>query len=220
MVFAAASLTAAFEELAGEFEAAQAGAEVQLHFAGTPQLVMQVREGAPADVFAAADEVQMAKLVESGAVSGAPRVFARNRLTIVTAEGNPHGISGLADLARPGLKVLLCAPEVPAGRSARQALERAGLTVHSVSDEPSVKAVVSKLALGEVDAGIAFVTDAIPAAGDVDAVPIPDEHNVIGLYPIAVLSAGENAAAGQAFAGFVLSPAGQSILHRHGFLPP
>jgi molybdate transport system substrate-binding protein len=220
MVFAAASLTAAFEALAKEFEARHAGAELDLHFAGTPQLVLQVREGASADVFASADEPNMRKVVEAGKAAAAPRAFARNRLTIVTQRGNPKGIRALADLARADLKVLLCGPEVPAGRYARAALARAGAAVRSVSDEPSVKGVVSKVHLGEADAGIVYVTDVASARDAVDAVPIPDEHNVVATYPIAVLGAGRSRTTGEAFVAFVLSPEGQGILRAFGFTSP
>lgn len=220
MVFAAASLTAAFQDLAVAYEAAHPGEGVELHFAGTPQLVVQIREGAPVDVFASADEANMQRIVAMGGTLGPPVVFARNRLTIVTAEGNPQGIRGLADLARDDLRVVLCGPQVPAGRYAREALAKAGVTVRSRSDEPSVKAVVSKVQLGEVDAGIVYVTDATSAAQQVDAVPIPAEHDVVATYPIVALGAGANPAGAAAFLAFVRSDAGLAILQRHGFARP
>jgi molybdate transport system substrate-binding protein len=220
MVFAAASLTEPFQELAHEFERGHPGIGVDLHFAGSPQLVVQIREGAPADVFAAADEANMQRVVAAGKTVGAPIVFARNRLTIVTGKDNPHGIASLADLARDDLRVVLCGPEVPAGRYAREALAKAGVQVRSRSDEPSVKAVVSKVRLGEVDAGIVYVTDAISAGDRVAAVAIPDEHNVVGSYPIALLGTGGQRDAGEAFVVFVASATGQSILARFGFAAP
>lgn len=220
VVFAAASLTAAFEELQREFERTNAGAAVELHFAGTPQLVLQVREGAPADVFASADRVNMHRVVETGRVVGEPATFATNRLAIVVAPANPRSIGSLAHLAREDLRVVLCGPEVPAGRYAREALAKAGATVRSVSDEPSVKAVVSKVAFGEADAGIVYVTDAASAEGAIEAVAIPAEQNVVGTYPIARLAGGRNGEVGERFVAFVRSPAGQAVLARFGFGPP
>ncbi|MEZ5963136.1 MAG: molybdate ABC transporter substrate-binding protein [Planctomycetota bacterium] len=220
MVFASASLTAPFRELVREFERRRPGRAVDLHFAGTPQLVMQVREGAPADVFAAADDASMRRVVDTGWVASAPVPFAGNRLTIVVAKGNPRHIGGLADLARQGLRVVLCGPEVPAGRYARQALSRAGVTVESVSDEPSVKAVVTKVALGEVDAGIVYATDVTDAVGEVVAVPIPEASNVRATYEIALLSGGHARADGAAFLAFVTSADGRAILGRFGFAGP
>lgn len=220
LVFAAASLTAPFRELAREFSARHPEARIDLHVAGTPRLVLQVTEGAPADVFASADESNMQKLVEAGATATKPVVFAHNRLTIVTQKGNPRGIGGLSDLARPDLEVLLCGAEVPAGRYARQALAKAGVTLRPVSDEPSVKAVVTKVRLGEVDAGIVYVTDAAAAKDDVDAVPIPEDRNVVAAYPIAALRTGGSATTGEAFVAFVTSAEGQAVLRRFGFAGP
>lgn len=221
-VFAAASLTAAFEQLAGQFERSHPGADLDLHFAGTPQLVLQLRAGADVDVFAAADQTSMEKVVATGRTAAAPVTFAGNRLTIVVAKGNPKRIHGLADLARQELRVVLCGPEVPAGRLARQVLDRAAVTVVSRSDEPSVKAVVSKVALGEVDAGVVYVTDAAAARPDVDHVGIADAQNVLTSYPIVCLHGGRGAAApiAEQFVAFVLSSDGQAVLRRHGFVTP
>src|SRR5262249_17502474 len=136
------------------------GVQIELDLAGTPQLVAQVREGAAVDVFASADLRNMQQLIDAGQTAAAPQVFAKNRLTIVTGAGNPKGIKSLADLANKNLRVVLCGAEVPAGRYAREALGKAKVAVQPVSDEPSVKAVVSKVQLGEADAGIVYVTDA------------------------------------------------------------
>lgn len=220
MVFAAASLTGAFQALDEAFRLRHPDARLDLHFAGTSQLVVQVREGAPVDVFASADVPNMEKIEATGLVVAPPRVFARNRLTIVTAKGNPHGIRSLADLARPELRVVLCGPEVPAGRYAREAMAKASVTPRSLSDEPSVKAVVAKVRLGEVDAGVVYVTDATAAADHVDAVPLPDENDVVAAYPIAVLRAGRNRSLGEQFVAFVLSPDGQAVLRSSGFAGP
>lgn len=217
LVFAASSLTAPFEAMAKEFEDARPGRKLELHFDGSSKLVMQVTAGAHADLFASADEANMQKLVDAKLTASAPQIFARNRLTIVAGKGNPKSIRALADLARPDLRVALCGPEVPAGRYAREALAKVGVTVRSVSDEPNVKAVVSKVQMGEIDAGIVYATD---ATADVATVAIPDEVNVVATYPIAALSAGESRATGDAFIAFVRSDAGQRILHAHGFLGP
>lgn len=220
MVFASASLTAAFTALGRAFEREHPGERIELHFAGTPQLVVQLREGAPADVFAAADEANMQRAVDAGRVLDTPRVFAQNRLAIVTRPGNPRQLRGLADLARPDLTVLLCGAEVPAGRYARQALARAGVRVDSASDEPSVHAVLTKVQLGEADAGIVYATDAAAGDGRVAAVAIAEGDNVVARYPIAALRGGHNQALGVAFVAFVQSPAGQQILRAAGFASP
>jgi len=220
LVFAAASLTSAFEELAAAFEVAQPPARVELHFAGSASLVLQLREGAPADLFASADAANMQRALALGAAVGAPRDFAANRLVIVTPPGNPRGIAHLADLARDDLAVALCGPEVPAGRYARAALASAGVTLRPVSDEPSVKAVIAKLQLGEVDAGIVYVTDALAAGDSVHAVPLPAAQQVVARYPLVVLDGGVAHDTAAAFAEFVLSRRGQTILAAHGFAPP
>jgi len=220
LVFAAASLVEPFQALAAEFERQHPGTRIDLHFAGTAQLVMQIQEGAPADVLAAADVPSMQRVEAAGLVRSPARIFARNRLAIVTPRGNPRGIRGLEDLARPDLAVLLCGPEVPAGRYAREVLARASLGVHPVSDEPSVKAVVSKVQLGEADAGIVYVTDAASARELVDTVDLPDAHNTVASYPVAVLSGGGAPELAAELVAQVLSPGGQSILQRCGFLPP
>jgi molybdate transport system substrate-binding protein len=220
LVFAAASLAAPFQAIEKVFEGAHPGVELELNVAGTPQLVAQVREGAAVDVFASADMANMQKLVDSKQTASPPVVFARNRLVIVTAPDNPKGIRSLADLANKELRVLLCSTEVPAGRYAREALGKAKVIVQPASDEPSVKAVVSKVQLGEADAGIVYVTDAASAGSKVGSVAIPDEQNVVATYPIAVLSVGRNQKVGEQFVAFVMSADGQEILHAAGFQSP
>ncbi len=168
-VLAASSLTEAFTVLARRFEATNQGVEVSLSFGGSSSLVTQVREGAPADVLATADESTMAVAVDGGLV-GPPTKVATNRLTIVVEPGNPKGVTALADLARPDLLVVLCAPVVPCGRYAGLALTSAGVTVSPRSLEENVKGVVAKVALGEADAGIAYETDARAATGKVEGI--------------------------------------------------
>lgn len=217
-VFAAASLTAPFEAIGRAYEQQLPGRKVELHFAGTPQLVLQIREGAEVDVFAAADPANMQKVVDLGKTAAPPAEFAKNLLAIVVKEGNPHGIHGLPDLTRQGLKVALCGPEVPAGKYARQVLQQAGISVHSVSDEPSVKALVSKVQLGELDAGIVYTTDT--RTKGVAGVTIDAAQNAVASYPLVVLGSGRNRPRGEQFAAFVQSDAGRAILAAHGFVLP
>jgi molybdate transport system substrate-binding protein len=216
-VFAAASLTAAFTELGERFTAANGGTKVTFNFAGSQALATQIQQGAPADVFASADLANMGRL--KGLV-GTPRSFASNLLQMVVEKGNPEGVKGLEDLASSELKVVLAAPDVPAGRYAAEALAKAGVTVKPVSEEDNVKAVVTKVSLGEADAGIVYVTD-VAAGGDrVEGVDIPEERNVVATYPIATVKDSKRASQAQAFVDLVLSADGQQVLREHGFLPP
>lgn len=219
-VFAAASLTAAFTELAEAFAADTPDVEVTLSFAGSSELVAQILEGAPADVFASADLANMNRLTEASGHADAPVVFATNAAEIVVEAGNPLGIDGVADLAEPDLVVVLCAPEVPCGAYAEQVVERAGVTVTPRSFEQNVNAVVAKVALGEADAGIVYRTDVIAAGDAVAGVTIPADANVVAEYPIVTTADSANPAAADAFVGFVLGPTGQQILGRSGFGAP
>jgi molybdate transport system substrate-binding protein len=218
-VFAASSLTDAFTRIGATFEKARPGAKVHLTFAGSSTLAAQIQQGATGDVFASADQATTQKLVDAGLVSGSPSVFARNRLQIVVAPGNPKHIGGLSDLSRAGLVVLLCAPPVPCGRYATQALRAAGVAVTPASQEADVKAVVSKVAMGEADAGIAYVTDVKAARAGVQGVDIPARFNVTADYTIAVLREAQHAALARAFISYVLAD-GQQILARGGFAAP
>lgn len=217
-VFAAASLTDAFNALGASFQRANSGITLKFDFAGTPTLVTQIEQGAPADVFASADTANMDRLKGDGFTAGSPQVFARNKLEIVVAPGNPRGITGLGDLAKPGVIYITEAPTVPAGKYALQALKMAGVTVTPKSLETDVKSVVSKIELGEADAGIVYTTDVTAAGSKVSGVPIPDAVNVIATYPIVVVNATFHAAAANAFIAFVLSAAGQAKLQSFGFL--
>jgi molybdate transport system substrate-binding protein len=219
-VSAAASLTAAFGAVTEAFGKAQAGTTVHTNFAGSSTLVQQIREGAPVDVFASADESNMQKLVDAGEVAGAPVVFAKNRLAIIVARGNPKKIGSVADLAKPGLVVSLCGPAVPAGKYAREIFAKAGVAVPESSQELDVKAVVSRVVLGEVDAGIVYTTDVLAAGDKVEAVEIPDALNVVARYPVAVLSRTKQPDLARAFVAYLSSADGQTILRRFGFLPP
>jgi molybdate transport system substrate-binding protein len=211
-VFAASSLQLPFNTIARQLPTMS----VTVMYAGTQTLTSQLLQGAQADVFASADTAHMRSLQDAGLVAGQPRLFAHNRLEIVVEKGNPKGIHSLADLARPGIVVVLADPSVPAGKYAQQSLAKAGVTVHAKSLEPQVTGVLSKVVLGEADAGIVYVSD-IVTSGKVDGVAIPDSQNVVADYPIAELADASNRSAAQAFIDYVLSPDGQSLLAASGF---
>jgi molybdate transport system substrate-binding protein len=213
-VFAAASLTEAFADIGAAFEAANPGVEVQFNFASSSDLARQVVEGAPADVYASADLRNMDRVVEADGFVD-PVVFATNRAEIIVAPGNPLALDGLADLAARDLVVVLCAPEVPCGAYAEEVFERAGVAVTADSLEENVRAVVTKVTLGEADAGLVYATDI--AGVDADGVEIPADVNVIAEYPIAAVSDADGAAS---FVEFVTGPGGQDVLASYGFGPP
>lgn len=216
-VFAASSLTGAFTNLAKTFERQHPDSTVRLNLLSSADLASQIEEGAPADVFASADQVNMQKVVDAHLAAGKPRVFAHNRLEIIVAPGNPHHIDSLKDLARPDLVVSLCVPDCPAGRYARQALAKAGVHVHPDSEEIDVKSVSTRIESGQADAGIGYASDVVAADGDVAGVPIPRADNVVATYPIVRLSGSPPQA--NAFIDLVLSDRGQAVLKRFGFLP-
>lgn len=221
-VLAAASLTESFKELGTAFEAANPGAKITFSFAASSALATQINQGAPADVFASADTTTMDKVVAAGGAGtlAPPVAFATNRLQIIVAKGNPKAISSLADLAKPGLIYVTAAPGVPIGAYAAQALAKAGVTVSPKSLEADVKSIVAKVTLGEADAGIVYATDVRAAGTKAQGVVIPDAQNVVAIYPLAVLKGTKNPATSTAFAAFVTSAAGQSILAKYGFTKP
>ena len=212
-VLAATSLTEAFDELGRTFEHRHPDVRVALRFAASSTLARQVVAGGPGDVLATADEATMATVTSAGLASN-PAVFARNRLAVLVAPGNPRRVTGLADLARPGLTVVLCAPEVPCGRAAAEALRTAAVEVRPASLEENARAVVSRVALGEADAGLAFATDT--RAGGVEGLALPDTQSVATAYPIVAL---HPSAAARAWVDHVLSTEGQQVLARFGFTP-
>jgi molybdate transport system substrate-binding protein len=219
-VFAAASLTDAFEELGERFEQANPDVSVAFNFESSSTLATQITEGAPADVFASASQATMDTVDDAGLVAGERTDFAGNSLQIAVEPGNPKGIDGLEDLAQPDLTVVLAAEEVPAGEYARQALDEQGIDVEPASLETDVRAVLSRVALGEADAGIVYVSDVMAAGGDVEGVEIPADQNVPASYPIATLAEAPNPAAGKAFVAYVLSGEGQEVLNEFGFSSP
>jgi molybdate transport system substrate-binding protein len=231
-VYAAASLIEAFQELGHSLEQSHAGLTVRFNFAGSQQLALQIEQGAPADVFASADQRWMSELVAKDQVDGEPAAFARNRLVAIVPRTNPARIGGLVDLARRGTKIVLAAEAVPVGKYGRETLARlAGaegfpkdydrrVLANVVSQEENVKSVVAKVQLGEADAGMVYQSDVTPSvARYVRVFEIPDPYNSIATYPIAVLKSAGNAQAARDFIALVTSAPGQAVLQRHGLLP-
>ncbi|MEL7977100.1 molybdate ABC transporter substrate-binding protein [Isoptericola sp. F-RaC21] len=218
-VFAAASLKDSFEDLAAQFEAAHDGVDVQLSFAGSSDLVAQIQQGAPADVFASADTANMDKLVADDLV-GDPRDFATNTLEIAVPPGNPAGVETLADLADPDVKLVLCAPEVPCGAASAKVAETAGLDLRPVSEEQSVTDVLGKVTAGEADAGLVYLTDVAAAGDDVEGVEFPESAEAVNTYPIAPVVGAAQADLAQEFIELVLSDDGRQALAGYGFGAP
>lgn len=218
-VFAAASLTGSFTTLGRQFEAAHPGTTVRFNFGGSSTLAEQITQAAPADVFAAASQTTMDTVTGAGLASS-PTTFATNSLEVATPTSPHVPVTSLADLAKPGLKVVVCQPAVPCGAAALKLFAANKLAVTPVSEEADVKAVLSKVALGEADAGIVYVTDVKAAGGSVVGVSIPAAQNVTTSYPIATIGSSPNAALARAFVDYVLSPDGQSVLNAAGFGSP
>lgn len=216
-VLAAASLTDAFTVIRDQVHRKYPGIVTTFSFAGSPTLVTQIQQGAPADIFASADQANMQKVVSGGFASGTPSVFAHNKLEIAVQAGNPKHITGLSDLTNPSIKVDVCAPGVPCGTYSTTTFARAGIKVTPVSQEQDVKSVLTKVGLGEADAGIVYVTDVKSAGSQVTGVTIPDNLNTTAEYPIAELKTTRSDAAARAFIDYVLGPDGQATLARFGF---
>jgi molybdate transport system substrate-binding protein len=218
-VFAAASLKDSFTKLGQQFEAAHPGVKVTFSFAASSALATQITSGAPADVFASASTKNMDQVVAAGAASS-PKVFAKNVMEIAVPASNPGKVTGLSSLASPSVKSALCQPQVPCGATAAKVFTNAKITVKPVTLEPDVKAVLSKVQLGEVDAGVVYVTDVLAAGDKVKGVQIPANVNASTSYPIAALTKSANATTASAFADYVLSPDGASVLAAAGFQKP
>jgi molybdate transport system substrate-binding protein len=222
-VYAAASLAEPFTELAHSFEAAVPGAAVRLNFAGSSELATQILEGAPADVFAAADTATMKRVDEAGELDGGPRDFASNVPALVVPAGNPAGITGLADLGNDGVAVVMCAEQVPCGAAGRRLAAANSVTIRPVSEESSVTAVLAKVRAGEADAGLVYRTDAVRAAGDVESIPVEHADQAAVTYPIAVTrsaGASDRSALAEDFVKYVAGAEGQDVLARAGFGKP
>lgn len=220
-VFAAASLTDAFEEIGAAFEESHPDVDVTFSFASSSDLAGQIIEGAPADVFASADQNNMTKVVDAEAIAADPQTFATNALAIIVEAGNPQGITSVEDLADdPDLIVVSCDPEVPIGAYTEEVFANAGVEVEIDSFEENVRAVSEKVQLGEADAGVVYATD-VTAAGDAaDGVKIPADINVIAEYPIATTSEAGDPELATAFVDFVLSDDGRTVLGEFGFGAP
>jgi molybdate transport system substrate-binding protein len=221
IVSAAASLRDAFDRIGDDFSAANPDVGMTFSFDSSSTLSTQIIEGAPADVYASADEANMTRLTDERLITGDPAVFARNELVIVTVPGNPEAIATLADLADVGV-VALCGEDVPCGRYAGDALRNAGVRIDesSVTRGQNVTATLTAVAQGDAAAGIVYATDAVAAGDTVEAVPIPADANVIATYPIGALGASGDPEVAEAFVAHVLGEEGQAVLAEFGFLPP
>jgi molybdate transport system substrate-binding protein len=220
LVSAAASLTDAFAAIEAAYEAANPDVDVVLNLGGSSALREQILAGAPADVFAAANEATMRDVATAGLLLGPAEIFATNRLTVAVPRGNPAGITGLDDFGRSELLIGLCAVGVPCGDLARTALERTGVTPDVDTNEPNVRSLLTKIELGDLDAGIVYVTDVVARSARVDEVPIADRDSPTARYPIAVLAESAEDARAVDFVSFVLSAEGSSILAEQGFGVP
>lgn len=219
-VFAAASLKGTFTEIGERFEAEHPGVTVAFSFAGSSDLVTQIQNGAPADVFASADQTTMAKVVDAGLTAAAPVPFATNVLTIVTPPGDPKGVASFADLAEPGTAVVVCAPQVPCGAATQRVEQATGVALSPVSEESSVTDVLTKVESGEADAGVVYATDARAAAGKVTEVPFPESSGAVNTYPVVALSGAEQPELARDFAAFVAGEQGRAVLQAAGFGAP
>ncbi|MEU0184539.1 molybdate ABC transporter substrate-binding protein [Streptomyces sp. NPDC006207] len=219
-VFAAASLKESFTELGTEFEAAHPGTKVSFNFGGSDALAASITSGAPADVFAAASPKTMQIVTDANDAAGEPATFVRNQLEIAVVPGNPEDVTSLKDLTNSGIKVALCAKEVPCGAAAQKALDGAGLKLTPVSYEQDVKSALTKVELKEVDASVVYRTDVKAAAGKVEGVEFPESAGAVNDYPIVLLKDAPNAGAAEAFIAFVRSEQGAKVLSEAGFLNP
>ena len=216
-VFAAASLTATFTELAEQFEAEHPGVTVQTSFAGSADLVTQLQGGAQADVFATADQKNMAKVVD---LTDTPVDFATNTLEIAVPPSNPAGVKTFADLAKPEVKTVDCAPVVPCGAATVTIEPGTGIDIHPVSEESAVTDVLGKVSSGEADAGLVYVTDITGSKGTVKGIEFPEAAKAVNTYPIATLTASANAKVAAAFLAFVTGAEGVRVLKAAGFGAP
>ncbi|WP_067884759.1 molybdate ABC transporter substrate-binding protein [Nocardia vaccinii] len=219
-VFAAASLNRVFAELGEKFESEHPNTKVSFSFAGSSDLAAQLNQGAPADVFAAADTANMRKVLETKRITATPRNFATNVLTIVTPPGNPKHVARLADLAAPDMKVVVCAPQVPCGSAAEKVEAASHVTLSPVSEESDVTDVLSKVTSGDADAGLVYVTDAAGAGNKVTTVSFPESSGAVNTYPIAAVADSKHADLAEQFDELVTGPDGRAALAKAGFGAP
>ena len=220
IVFAAASLKKTFTELGEQFKTQNPGSSVEFSFAGSSDLVTQLTQGAPADVFASADTKNMDKAAQAGLLAGNPVNFASNTLTIAVAPGNPKKIGSFKDLTRQGLNVVVCAPQVPCGSATQKVEQVTGVTLYPVSEESAVTDVLSKVETGQADAGLVYVTDAKGAGDKVASVAFPEAAGAVNTYPIAVLKESKSQELARKFLDLVTGEAGQKVLNAAGFAKP
>ncbi len=215
-VFAAASLQEVFPDIAQKFSQAHPSYTVEFSFGGSSDLATQINNGAEVDVFASANEKQMEVVIDAGNADPA-RIFATNTLTLVTPANNPAGIATLADVTAEGVKLVVCAEQVPCGAATTQLAEATGLVFTPVSEEQKVTDVLAKVTSGEADAGLVYVTDAVRAGDEVQVIATPEAASIVNRYPIATTATARPGA--QEFADFVLGPEGQALLAAAGFGP-
>lgn len=220
VVFAAASLKSAFNQLSEPFKADNPGADISFEFGGSSELATQLSQGATADVFASADTAQMDTVAKAGLLAAEPTNFASNTLVIVTAPGNPKKVGSFADLARPGLSVVICQQPVPCGSATRRIEDATGIHLNPVSAELSVTDVLNKVTAGQADAGLVYVTDALNARSKVTTVKFPQAAGAVNVYPIAVLKKAPQPTLARNFVAMVMSETGQRILNQSGFAKP
>jgi molybdate transport system substrate-binding protein len=216
-VLAASSLTGTFNALKTQFETDNPGVTVKYSFGASSDLAQQIVNGSPADVFAAASDATMKTVTDASLASGSPTIFATNVLQIATVPGNPKAIATFADLAKPGLKVVVCAPQVPCGAAAAKIEKATGVTLAPVSQEPDVKSTLSKVTTGNADAGLVYVTDVIAAKNTVQGVTFPEAQQAVTNYPIAVLKNASQADLAAKFQALVTGELGQKTLSAAGF---
>ena len=219
-VYAAASLTSSFEEIGKQFEADHAGVKVRFSFGGSSDLVAQLQQGAPADVFASADTDNMERATADDLVEEDPVDFATNTLEIAVPPDNPAGVASLEDLAKPGTQVVVCATEVPCGAATQKVEKASGVEIRPTSEEQSVTDVLNKVTTGEADAGLVYVTDVQTAGAKVKGIEFPESSSAVNTYPIGALAEGENKDLARAFVDLVTGDTGQRILADAGFAKP
>ncbi|QNG38523.1 molybdate ABC transporter substrate-binding protein [Geodermatophilaceae bacterium NBWT11] len=219
-VFAAASLTDVFTDLGDQLMAENPDLTVEFNFAGSSALATQIGQGAPADVFASANQTQMTVVTDAGLAEGDPTVFTENVLEIAVPEGNPADVTGIDDFGDPDLTLAICAPDVPCGAAAEQVFEAAGVTAQPDTLEEDVRAALTKVELGEVDAALVYASDVQSAGDAVEGITFPEAEDAVNEYPIAALAAAPNPDAAQAFIDLVESDAGQQALTDAGFRSP
>jgi molybdate transport system substrate-binding protein len=220
IVFAAASLKKSFTEIGNQFKTDNPGSDVEFNFAGSSDLVTQLTQGAPGDVFASADTKNMDKAAQANLLSGKPVNFASNTLTIVVAPGNPRKVASFRDLTQPGLSVVVCAPQVPCGSATEKVEKATGVQLNPVSEESQVTDVLNKVTSGQADAGLVYITDAKSVGDKVTAVSFPESAGAVNTYPIATLKQTKNEQLAQKFVDAVTGGAGQKVLNAAGFAKP